>query len=118
LAREKSPIFSTKESPFEIGKAYVLREGRDISLLGTGLMTYELLVAAKELEQHGISAEVVHVPTIKPLDESTILHSVTKTGRVLTAEEAQINAGFGGAIAELLSEKKPTPLLRVGMMDR
>lgn len=118
LAREKSPIFSTEDSPFEIGKAYVLREGHDISLLGTGLMTYELLVAAKELEKQGVSAEVVHVPTIKPLDEATILHSVTKTGRVLTAEEAQVNAGFGGAIAELLSEKKPTPLIRVGMMDR
>lgn len=118
LAREKSPIFSTDDSPFEIGKAYVLREGHDISLLGTGLMTYELLVAAKELEAHGISAEVVHVPTIKPLDEATILDSVTKTGRVLTAEEAQINGGFGGAVAELLSEKKPTPLKRVGMLDR
>lgn len=118
LAREKTPIFSTPDSPFEIGKAYVLREGRDISLLGTGIMTYQLLVAAKELEQHGIHAEVVHVPTIKPLDEATILHSITKTGRVITAEEAQINAGFGGAIAELLSEKKPTPLKRIGLQDR
>ena len=118
LAREKSPIFSTQDSPFEIGKAYVLREGHDISLLGTGIMTYQLLDAAKELEKHGISAEVVHVPTIKPLDEATILRSIIKTGRVLTAEEAQVNGGFGGAIAELLSEKKPTPLIRVGMMDR
>lgn len=118
LAREKTPIFSTDESPFEIGKAYVLREGSDISLLGTGTMTYQLLVTAKELEAHGISAEVVHVPTIKPLDEDTILASVSKTGRVLTAEEAQIAAGFGGAIAELLGEKKPTPLKRIGMRDR
>lgn len=118
LAREKSPIFSTKDSPFEIGKAYVLREGSDISFIGTGLLTYQLLAAARELEKHGVNAEVVHVPTIKPLDEATILHSVTKTGRVLTAEEAQVNGGLGGAIAELLSEKKPTPLIRVGMMDR
>lgn len=118
LAREKTPIFSTDHSPFEIGKAYVLREGHDISLLGTGTMTYQLLVAAKELEKHGINAEVVHVPTVKPLDEQTILRSITKTGRVLTAEEAQVNSGFGGAVAELLSEKKPTPLLRVGMLDR
>jgi transketolase len=117
LAREKTPIFSTTDSPFELGKAYVLREGHDISLLGTGTMTYQLLVAAKELEQHGISAEVVHVPTIKPLDEDTILVSITKTGRVLTAEEAQINGGFGGAIAEVISEKKPTPLKRIGMRD-
>lgn len=118
LAREKTPIFSTEDSPFEIGKAYVLREGHDISLLGTGTLTYQLLVAANELEKHGISAEVVHVPTIKPLDEATILASVSKTGRVLTAEEAQIAGGFGGAIAELLSEKKPTPLHRIGMLDR
>lgn len=118
LAREKSTVFSTADSPFEIGKAYVLREGHDISLLGTGLLTYELLVAAKELEAVGISAEVVHVPTIKPLDEQTILTSARKTGRVLTAEEAQIAGGFGGAIAELLSEQLPTPLKRIGMLDR
>ena len=118
LAREKTPIFSTEESPFEIGKAYVLREGHDISLLGTGTMTYQLLVAAKELEKQGIMAEVVHVPTVKPLDEEVILTSVRKTGRALTAEEAQIAAGFGGAIAELLGEKLPTPLKRVGMQDR
>jgi len=108
LAREKSPIFSTLDSPFEVGKAYVLREGRDISLLGTGLMTYQLLVAAKILADQGIDAEVVHVPTIKPLDAETILASVRRTGRVLTAEEAQINGGFGGAVAELLSENLPT----------
>ncbi|MFA5172768.1 MAG: transketolase family protein [Sulfuriferula sp.] len=118
LAREKTPIFSTEHSPFEIGKAYVLREGHDITLLGTGTMTYQLLLAAKELEKHGVSAEVVHVPTIKPLDGDTILASVRKTGRALTAEEAQVNGGFGGAIAELLSEQLPTPLKRVGMLDR
>lgn len=118
LAREKTPIFSSDDSPFEIGKAYVLREGRDVSLLGTGTMTYQLLAAAQELEKHGIHAEVVHVPTIKPLDEATILHSITKTGRVVTAEEAQVAGGFGGAVAELLSAHKPTPLLRIGMQDR
>lgn len=118
LAREKTPIFSTEESPFEIGKAYVLREGHDVSLLGTGTMTYQLLVVAKLLEEHGVHAEVVHVPTIKPLDDETILKSVRKTGRVATAEEAQIKGGFGGAVAELLSEKLPTPLMRIGMQDR
>lgn len=118
LARDKSAIFSTQDSPFEIGKAYVLRAGEDISLLGTGLMTYELLVAAKLLEAKGINAEVVHIPTIKPLDDKTILASVKKTGRVVTAEEAQIAGGFGGLIAELLGEQLPTPLLRIGMHDR
>lgn len=118
LAREKTPIFSTEESPFEVGKAYVLREGHDISLLGTGTMTYQLLAAAKLLEDKGVSAQVVHVPTIKPLDEATILASVRKTGRVITAEEAQITGGFGAAIAELLGEKLPMPVHRIGMKDR
>lgn len=118
LAREKTPIFSTDDSPFEIGKAYVLREGHDITLIGTGTMTYQLLVAAKKLEEHGLHAEVVHVPTVKPLDEETILASVRKTGRVLTAEEGQIIGGLGGAIAEFLGEHLPSPLHRVGMQDR
>lgn len=118
VAREGTPIFSTEESPFEIGKAYVLREGRDVTLLGTGTMTYQLLVAASELEELGIQAEVVHVPTIKPLDAETILTSVKKTGRVVSAEEAQAAGGFGGAIAELLTQYLPTPLLRIGMKDR
>lgn len=118
LAREKTPLFSTEESPFELGKAYILREGHDVSLLGTGTMTYQLLLAAKYLEQKGIYAEVVHVPTIKPLDEGTILASARKTGRVVTAEEAQMAGGFGGAVAELLGEKLPMPVKRIGMTDR
>jgi transketolase len=118
LAREKTPIFSTEGSPFEIGKAYILRQGDDVSLLGTGTMTYQLLMLARLLEAEGISAEVVHVPTIKPLDTATILESVKKTGRVVTAEEAQAAGGFGSAVAELLSEKLPVPVKRLGMQDR
>lgn len=118
LAREKTPIFSTAESPFEIGKAYVLKEGKDMTLLGTGTMTYQLLVAAKKLEKVGIKAEVIHIPTIKPLDEPTILKSLEKTGRAVTAEEAQIAGGFGSAIAELITENLPMPLLRLGIYDR
>jgi transketolase len=118
LAREKTPIISTINSPFEIGKAYVLRDGTDISLMGTGAMTYQLLVAANILAEKGINAEVVHVPTVKPLDNDTIIASAKRTGRVLTAEEAQVAGGFGGAVAELLSEQLPTPLIRIGMQDR
>jgi transketolase len=117
LAREKTPIISTDSSPFEIGKAYVLREGSDVSLMGTGAMTYQLLVAANILAEKGINAEVVHVPTIKPLDTETIIASAKRTGRVLTAEEAEIIGGFGGAVAEVLSEKMPTPQIRIGMDD-
>lgn len=118
LAREATPVFTTPETPFEIGKAYVLREGADVSLIATGTMTYQALVAADKLAKDGVSAEVVHVPTVKPLDSDTILKSVSKTKAVVTAEEAQITGGLGGAIAELLSEELPTPLLRVGMKDR
>ncbi|MDN5275693.1 MAG: tktA [Candidatus Saccharibacteria bacterium] len=118
LARDKTPVFTTPDTPFEIGKAYVLREGKEVTLLGTGTMTYQLLVAAEVLSAQGIEAEVLHVPTIKPLDEETILRSVKKTGRAVTAEEAQAAGGFGGAIAELLSDKLPTPVKRIGMNDR
>lgn len=118
LAREATPIITTDQTPFEIGKAYVYHEGADVSLIATGTMTYQALEAAKILDKDGISAEVVHVPTVKPLDETTISHSVAKTRHVVTAEEAQINGGLGGAIAELLGEKLPTQMVRIGMKDR
>ena len=118
LCREKTPIFSTPDSPFEIGRAYILRDGYDVSLIGTGTMTYQLLAAANILSGIGINAEVVHVPTIKPLDSETIITSALRTGRVVTAEEAQIAGGLGGAVAELLGDRLPTPLLRLGMNDQ
>jgi len=118
LAREKTPIVTTEKTPFEIGKAYVFHEGTDVTIIATGTMTYQAMVAADMLKKDGITAEVVHVPTIKPLDTNTILKSVEKTGAVITAEEAQVNGGLGGAIAELLSEELPTPLIRIGMRDQ
>lgn len=118
LAREATPVITTDLTPFKIGDAYIYREGADISIIATGTMTYQALLAADILVKDNISAEVVHVPTIKPLDESTILASVKKTGHVITVEEAQINGGLGGAIAELLAENLPTPMIRVGMKDR
>lgn len=118
LAREATPIITTAETPFEIGKAYVYKEGKDVSLIATGTMTYQALLAAEKLAGHGVEAEVVHVPTIKPLDDETILASVKKTGAVVTAEEGQIAAGLGGAISELVGENHPVPIKRVGMNDR
>lgn len=118
LSRSDIPVFTTEETPFELGKAYVYHEGHDIALIATGTMTYHAVAAAKELQKSGIHAEVVHVPTIKPLDEATILASVGKTRLVITVEEGQAAAGFGGAIAELLSEKLPVPVYRMGMQDR
>jgi transketolase len=118
LARADSPVFTTEKTPFEIGKAYVFDKGQDVTIISTGNLTYEALVAAQKLFKDGIDAEVIHCPTIKPLDAATILASVKKTGAVVTVEEGQIAAGLGGAIAELLGEELPTPMVRVGMKDR
>jgi transketolase len=118
LAREKTPIITTQGTPFAIGKAYIYRPGVDISLITTGTMTYHALVAAEKLASDGIIAEVIHVPTIKPLDNETILESVRKTKCVVTAEEGQMAGGLGSAITELLSEEFPVPVRRIGMKDR
>lgn len=118
LAREATPIITTEKTPFELGKAYVYAEGSDLTVIATGAMTYQALVAAEKLFKDGIDVEVIHCPTIKPLDAATILKSAQKTGRVITIEEAQINGGLGGAVAELLSEENPVPMKRMGMRDR
>jgi len=118
LAREATPIITTDETPFEIGKAYVYSHGNDITIIATGAMTYQAMVAAMKLYTQGIDAEVIHVPTIKPLDSVTILNSVSRTKAVITVEEGQIAGGLGGAVAELLSEECPKKLKRIGMRDR
>lgn len=118
LAREAIPVITTEATPFEIGPAYIFREGSDISIMSTGSMTYQAMAAADKLAEQGVSAEVVHVPTIKPLDSKTIIASAEKTGIVITIEEGQRAGGLGGAIAELLSEELPTLMSRIGMADR
>ena len=118
LAREATPIITTHDTPFEIGKAYVYSPGTDVTIISTGTMTYHALVAAESMFKDGIDAEVIHVPTIKPLDAVTILKSVHKTKKVITVEEAQIAGGLGGAVAELLGEEFPVPIKRIGIKDR
>ncbi len=118
LAREATPIITTDKTPFEIGKAYVYATGSDVTIIATGTMTYQAMLAAEQLYKDGIDAEVVHVPTIKPLDTETILRSVRKTKCVVTVEEAQAAGGLGGAIAELLADEFPVPMKRIGMQDR
>ncbi len=118
LAREATPVITTKQTPFAIGKAYVYDKGNDVTIIATGTMTYHALLAADSLYKDGIDAEVIHCPTIKPLDAVTILQSVRKTGKVVTAEEHQITGGLGGAVAELLSEHYPVPMRRIGVKDR
>lgn len=118
LAREPIPVFTTDKTPFEIGKAYVFSPGEDITIIATGTMTYQALAAAEQLYKAGISAEVIHCPTIKPLDAETIIRSAKRTKCVITVEEGQINGALGGAVAELLSEQYPVPVHRMGMQDR
>lgn len=116
ITREATPIFTTDKTPFEIGKAYVLTPGKDVTVIATGTMTHPALVAAHDLFKE-FDVEVIHCPTIKPLDEETILKSVRKTGHVVTVEEAQIIGGLGGAVSELLGEEHPVPIKRVGVKD-
>lgn len=117
LAREKTPVVTTEDSPFQIGKAQVWREGKDVTLIVAGPLAYEVLKAAETLAGEGIEATVINSPSVKPLDETTILTAAKTTGAVVTIEEAQMNGGLGGAIAELLSEKYPVPMARIGVSD-
>lgn len=117
LAREKTPIVTTVDSPFEFGKAQIWREGHDVTLIVAGPLAYETLKAAELLAKEGIEAEVINSPWIKPLDEQTILKSLKKTGSVVTIEEAQKAGGLGGVIAEISSLKCPVPLERIGIHD-
>ncbi len=117
LPREKTPLF-LNQTTFEIGKSYSLRQGKNVALLGTGVMTYQLLKAAEKLaKEYDIQAEVIHFPTIKPLDEEAVLDVAQKCQAVITAEEGQIAGGFGSSVAEVLSENLPVKMKRIGVND-
>ena len=103
---------------FEIGKGITLKEGKDVTIIATGLEVNESLEAAKLLEADGISAEVINIHTIKPLDKELVVASAKKTGKVVTVEEHSVIGGLGGAVAEALSEEAPTKMFRIGMMDK
>lgn len=118
LARDAFPVITTADTPFEIGKAYVFSVGTDVTLICNGTMTSVAMRAAEKLFHDGIDVEVVHCPTVKPLDNATILTSVKKTGKVITIEEGQIAGGLGSAVAEMLSENMPVPVLRMGIKDQ
>lgn len=117
LAREATPIITTADTPFTFGKAEIYREGSDVTIAACGTMVYQALAAAELLAKDGIQAEVINVAVIKPLDATTIIASIKKTGAVVTAEEAQITGGLGGAIAEVLAEQHPAPMSRIGVQD-
>jgi transketolase len=102
---------------FEVGKAYVLREGSDVTLAACGVEVAEALAAADILAAEGFSAEVIDVATVKPIDAETLIASVSKTGRIVTCEEHSVLAGMGSAVSEVLSEACPVPTRRVGVAD-
>ena len=117
FGRPKWPVFTPENQKFEIGKAVTFQEGTDVTIISTGHCVWESLKAAEELEAMGKSVEVINIHTIKPLDEDAILKSVTKTGRVVTAEEHQMHGGLGDSVAQLLSRKLPLPLEMVAVND-
>lgn len=102
---------------FEIGKGAVLREGTDVTIVATGLMVNEALLAAETLQNEGVSARVVNMATIKPIDRDILIDSAKKTGAIVTAEEHNVLGGLGGAVAEVICETVPVPVLRVGVED-
>ncbi|OFX44249.1 MAG: transketolase [Bacteroidetes bacterium GWA2_30_7] len=118
FGRPKVPIFIPADQKFEIGKAILLNEGKDVTIFATGHLVWKAIQACEILEQKGISAEIINIHTIKPLDEKAILESVTKTKAVVTAEEHMMNGGLGDSIAQLLSRKMPTPLEMVAVNDK
>lgn len=118
LGRLAVPVLNDEESyNFEIGKGVVLREGTDVTIFATGLEVYESVLAAEMLEKDGISAEVVNIHTIKPIDKELVVASATKTGKVVTVEEHFTIGGLGSAVCEVLSENAPTKVLRIGIND-
>jgi len=118
FGRPKVPVFIPEDQPFKIGKALLLNEGSDVTIFATGHLVWKALDAAKILESKGVSAEIINIHTIKPLDEAAVLQSVNKTKCVVTAEEHMMNGGMGDSIAQLLVRKLPTPLEMVAVNDK
>ncbi len=122
LAREKTPVVTTEESPFEIGKAHTVfhkdaKHEKTVGIIATGSLLYQALMAAKELNESGIGASVLHVPTIKPLDEAAVKAIAEDHDFLVTVEEHQVTGGLGGAICEFVSGNCPTKVIRVGVQD-
>lgn len=129
LSREKIPVVTTLDTPFEIGKAVTLIEGDpstssgrsghpDVAIVACGQMVYRALMAAQELKEHGISARVINMHTIKPIDAKTLIEAADECGAIVTVEEHQMMGGLGSAVAEVISQKYPVPMKIIGIQDR
>ncbi|MFZ5969476.1 MAG: transketolase family protein [Bacillota bacterium] len=118
LGRASVPVlYDEKEFTFEIGKGNVLKKGKDVTIIGTGIMVAEAIKASEILKEQGIEARVIDIHTIKPIDQDIIIEAASETGAIVTAEEHNIIGGLGSAVAEVLVEKKPVPMKRVGTVD-
>jgi transketolase len=115
FGRPVVPVFTAPDQKFEIGKAWMVNEGKDVSIFATGHLVWEAIQAGEILAKEGIDAEIINIHTIKPLDEEAILKSVAKTGCAVTAEEHQLNGGLGDAVCQLLSRKLTTPVEMIGV---
>ncbi|OUN00293.1 MAG: transketolase [Paenibacillaceae bacterium ZCTH02-B3] len=119
LARDPLPnLFDERTHTFELGKAVQIRDGRDVTLIATGTQTVRSVEAVKRLEERGIDVRLLHMPSIKPIDVESIVAAAEQTGAIVTAEEHTIYGGLGSAVAEVLAEHCPVPMLRVGVKDR
>ena len=118
LARAKYPVITDPEKTFEIGKGEILREGNDVTLVGTGLMVSKALEAAEVLASEGIEARVVNMSSIKPIDRDLLVKCAKETGKIITLEEHQVIGGLGGAVCEVLSEEYPVPVKIIGVENR
>jgi transketolase len=117
FARQKTPVMTTEEAPFRIGRAEIFKDGMDAAIIGSGPVLYNGLLAALELEKQGISVMVVNNHTVKPIDRETIVAAARKTGAVITLEEHQIMGGCGSAVVEVLAQEYPVPVEMVGIGD-
>ena len=118
FAREATPVFTTENTPFAIGKAEVFKEGKDVTIIACGPLVYNSLVAAEKLAKKGIDVGVANNHTIKPIDEKTIIRAAKETKAVVTVEEHQVMGGMGSAVAEVLAKNCPVPIEMVGVQDR
>ena len=117
FGRAAVPVIHEEGAPFAIGKGEVLRDGSDVAIIANGLMVYEAILAAEKLAEEGVSAMVINMGTIKPLDEELVLTAAEKCGKVITCEEHSVIGGLGEAVCSLLAEKKPTKVVRIGVND-
>lgn len=117
LGRQKAPLITTDDAPFEIGKSQKLRDGNDVTIIACGVLVYEAMLAAEKLDKLGISSRILNMHTIKPLDVDSISEAAKTTGAIVTAEEHQIAGGLGSAIAESVIKQNPVPIEMIGIKD-